>query len=173
MFTTKALPTNTEDSESGNVLSRMASIQFFITRFLYKFAIFDRLLAMTDTENSIDIGSAKVWFEQPDLLCIRIKDGERLTSEDAARIIAWSWERSGGKKYRMLSIPDPGANISPDIRKTLADPERVNRVIADAMVVTNFPHRLLADFYIRFNKPSVPTKLFATEESARSWLNSL
>jgi hypothetical protein len=43
---------------------------------------------------------------------------------------------------------------------------------ADAYVATNFGHKLIGNFYLRFNKPGRPTKIFATKEEAVFWLKT-
>lgn len=43
--------------------------------------------------------------------------------------------------------------------------------LADAFVTSNLPERMIANFYIKFNKPSVPTRLFRDEFSAIHWLH--
>ena len=128
---------------------------------------------MPEEKPTLDLGSAIVWFDRPDLVCVSVRTNQQMTVSEASQVIEWTTSISKGNKYKMLYIPEQGANISPEIRETLADPSRAERVIADAMVVSNFPHRLLADFYLRFNKPSVPTKLFSNEEAARRWLETV
>ncbi|WP_306642428.1 DUF7793 family protein [Sanyastnella coralliicola] len=128
---------------------------------------------MPEGKPTLDLGTAIVWFDRPDLVCVTVRNDQRMTVAEANQVIEWTTSISKGNKYKMLYIPEPGANISPELRDTLADPSRADRVIADAMVVANFPHRLLADFYLRFNKPAVPTKLFSNEEAARRWLETV
>ncbi|MES2515101.1 MAG: hypothetical protein V4580_13200 [Bacteroidota bacterium] len=43
---------------------------------------------------------------------------------------------------------------------------------ADAYVAANFGHKLIGNFYLRFNKPGRPTKIFATKEEAIFWLKT-
>jgi hypothetical protein len=43
---------------------------------------------------------------------------------------------------------------------------------ADAYVATNFGHKLIGNFYLKFNKPGRPTKIFATKEEAVFWLKT-
>ena len=43
---------------------------------------------------------------------------------------------------------------------------------ADAYVTDNFGHKLIGSFYLKFNKPGRPTKIFATKEEAIEWLKT-
>lgn len=120
-----------------------------------------------------DFGAAIVWYEIPDLIRLSIKSGEMLDVETSRNIRQWIIEQGCELPYKLLSVPQEGANVAPEMRSYLSDPERAKMVMADAMVVNNFPHRLLADFYLRFNRPKVATRLFADEEAARNWLKNL
>ena len=119
------------------------------------------------------LDSVRVWFESPTLLCVSARAHEQVSAADAVKIMSWAVETTKGERYKVLYIPEKGSNVSPELRAMLADPERAKRIIADAMVVASFPHRLLADFYLRFNKPAVATKLFSNEEAARRWLETV
>lgn len=124
-------------------------------------------------EGNIDFGKAWIRFEPPNTLRISTKANEQLDPETSQRIRAYGLEQTGGKPYKALLVPEPGANVTPEMREYLANSDRATQVIADAMVISNFPHRLLADFYLRFNHPTLPTRLFSTEEAARAWLDTL
>ncbi len=43
---------------------------------------------------------------------------------------------------------------------------------ADAYVATNFGHKFIGNFYLKFNKPGRPTKIFGTMEEAVEWLKT-
>ena len=43
---------------------------------------------------------------------------------------------------------------------------------ADAYVATNFGHKIIGNFYLKFNKPGRPTKIFGTEKEAVDWLKT-
>lgn len=120
-----------------------------------------------------DFGQAEVWLEKPDLIRLSIKSGQTLDVETSRAIREWILKSECTVPYKLLSVPEEGANVTPEIRKFLSEPGRMEFVKADAMVVNNFAHRLLADFYLRFNRPKVATRLFANEETARTWLESL
>jgi len=44
---------------------------------------------------------------------------------------------------------------------------------AEAFVVNSLPTRLIANFYMKFNKPPNPTKIFNTVEKAEEWLHGV
>ncbi len=43
---------------------------------------------------------------------------------------------------------------------------------ADAYVATNFGHKFIGNFYLKFNKPGRPTRIFSNETDAIKWLKT-
>jgi hypothetical protein len=110
-------------------------------------------------------------FEAPDLLLLVIRTGEVLTVDESNDIALWMKQHTTAK-YKVLTAPQINADIEPEVRNYLVQPQRAERVCADALVINNLPHRLLADFYLKFNRPDIPTRFFSSEEEAREWLKT-
>jgi hypothetical protein len=110
-------------------------------------------------------------FESPDLLHLIIRTGEVLTVDESNDIALWMKQHTTAK-YKVLTAPQINADIEPEVRNYLVQPQRAERVSADALVINNLPHRLLADFYLKFNRPDIPTRFFSSEEEAREWLKT-
>jgi len=58
------------------------------------------------------------------------------------------------------------------VREKSASIEENKYTIADAFVVKNTSDRMIGDFYMQFNKPCKPTKIFDDREEAIKWLLS-
>lgn len=127
---------------------------------------------MTEQLISKEFISVVVTIEGSDLVRIAIKDNATLTVPDIGEIVEWLKQEFGERKFKVLSVPGEHSIISSEVRAFMSSPERSTRVIADAMVVTSLPHRLWANFYIQFNRPSIPAKVFGNENSARTWLEN-
>ncbi len=63
-------------------------------------------------------------------------------------------------------------NVSPEARSYAASEESNKYTIADAFIIESQALKIVGNFYIRFNKPKRPTKIFNTELEALKWLNS-
>ena len=61
-------------------------------------------------------------------------------------------------------------DISSDARKYGSNPEIQQNLIAQAVLVNSLATRIAGNFYIRFNKPPKPTRIFTNPEDAKSWL---
>ncbi len=110
-------------------------------------------------------------FEAPDLLLLVIFTDQVLTVDESNEIAKWMKQHTTSK-YKVLTVPQLNADIEPEVRNYLVQPQRAERVSADALVINNLPHRLLADFYLKFNRPDIPTRFFSSEEEAREWLKT-
>ncbi len=64
------------------------------------------------------------------------------------------------------------ATMSPDAREMVSSGNITEQIVADAIVTEHYSHQMSANFFVRFNHPQRPTKLFKTEAEAREWLKT-
>jgi hypothetical protein len=76
------------------------------------------------------------------------------------------------KKAPLLITLDEFAIPPLETRVFWAKKESCPFASADAYVATNFGHKLIGNFYLKFNKPGRPTKIFTTKEEAVFWLKT-
>lgn len=62
--------------------------------------------------------------------------------------------------------------VSKEARKKASNIEFKQLSIATAILTDSLPSKLLANFYIKFNRPSVPTKMFTSKKLAIQWLTN-
>jgi hypothetical protein len=117
--------------------------------------------------------TAKVTIEAGPLVRIELLSDLIFVIEDAESMSVWVAETLNSQPFKVLTIPLPGSSVSREVRDFLASKERISRVLADAIVANSFHHKLLSDFYLKFNKPKIPTAIFDNEDEARLWLASL
>lgn len=127
---------------------------------------------MVHHEKTFDTQSSRAKVISPDTLFLEIHEGETLTVAESAEIAEWAREQFKGK-YKVLTLPRENAQIEAEVRSYLTAKNRSQRVLADAIIITNLPHRLLADFYMKFNRPDIPTRFFKTYDDALQWLKSI
>ena len=63
-------------------------------------------------------------------------------------------------------------HISRDARIFLASKEATDLNSAMAILVEDLNSTLTANFFIKFNKPACPTKMFNSRETALAWLET-
>ena len=81
-------------------------------------------------------------------------------------------EMSGDKKVPILIDANDFINLTPEARKYIRELEKIVPISKRALVIRSFSQRLLSNFYIKFYKPIVPTKIFDSYDFAMKWLVS-
>lgn len=80
-------------------------------------------------------------------------------------------ERLVGKnRHPMLILVGKHSSISKDGREFAATEESTRFSLAEAYVIRNVAQRIVGNFYIRMDKPPVPTRLFTDPALAEKWL---
>ncbi|MBN4062137.1 MAG: hypothetical protein COA57_02190 [Flavobacteriales bacterium] len=74
------------------------------------------------------------------------------------------------KKAPFLVSFGINASITTEARENFANKQRSQIKKAEAFVVKQLHHRLIASFHINHFKPAIPTKVFNSEEEAKLWL---
>ncbi|HEU4717377.1 MAG TPA: STAS/SEC14 domain-containing protein [Bacteroidia bacterium] len=102
----------------------------------------------------------------------RISEGAEIVLEDAEELIRIGTEMVGNRQ--VVSIVDGRNNfsITGEAREYFARQTDKNRFLAVAIITNSTAQRLIINFFIRVNKPGVPTKLFANETEAKKWLQN-
>ena len=77
-------------------------------------------------------------------------------------------ENGGGKFYNIFQF-DSFSDIKPEMREWSADSDGNKNTYTDAIVIESLSQKIIADFYIKFNKPTLPTKIFYSLEKAANW----
>ncbi len=79
-------------------------------------------------------------------------------------------EIENGEPYAFIYYTeDSSVTVTEEGRTFAKEEENSFPKICDAVVVTNLAHKLLANFYLRFNKPNYPFKVFSKMEDAEKW----
>jgi len=75
----------------------------------------------------------------------------------------------GGKFYNIYEFGS-FSDVEPEVREWAADSNGNHYTFCDALVIGNLAHKIIADFYLKFNKPKMPTKIFYSVEKAYDWI---
>lgn len=79
-------------------------------------------------------------------------------------------EIENGEPYAFIYYTEDSSVTMTEEGRTFAKEEENSfPKICEAVVVTNLSHKLLANFYLRFNKPNYPFKVFSKMEDAEKW----
>lgn len=123
--------------------------------------------------NEIKFDFAKVQLFESMLVRIEIFSGtiiglkESKSMNDAIGIL------SQGKVCLVLIVADEFTQFDRDSSDFSGSEEGQRFTIADALVVKSLSQKILANFYLKFDKPAKPTMIFTSEPEALAWLFSL
>lgn len=113
---------------------------------------------------------SNVQLREDDILQIEIKKDESFGVRDMWELIEAARIIGNGRKFLNLVIV--GAHTVPDEESRILSTSEEGSIykIADAFVINSFPQILIANMYMKFHKPSVPTKFFKNTKDAERWL---
>jgi hypothetical protein len=77
---------------------------------------------------------------------------------------------TNSKLTPFLFIADSGVTITKEARDNAILLEESSPCKATAVIVTNLAYKLIANFYMQFNKPKRPYKVFSNKGDAIEWL---
>ena len=96
---------------------------------------------------------------------------EPLSLEQAKELFNAYLEITNGKKVPHLFTVTKFAMIEKDVMEFIAEVGN-KKGKADAFVIHSLSQKILGNFYLKFHKPSIPTKFFSSKEKAIEWLKS-
>ncbi|MBI3518003.1 MAG: hypothetical protein HY062_01415 [Bacteroidetes bacterium] len=120
----------------------------------------------------LDTPTAKLTLEE-DILLVEMKEGAELGTEEMKVLLQQAVEFVNHKKYYAVIDTRTFYDSTPEARNYYAESDYSKYRYADAFIVNSLPMRLLVNFYITFNKPKIPSKMFTNEIAAYEWLKTL
>jgi hypothetical protein len=122
-------------------------------------------------ENSIITRTAKLSFNEEEcILYVELFPGNEIVLEDSLEHTKASQTLTQGKLHCAFVKALGNIDISSEARKHGANPEVQHNLIAQAVLVNSLATRIAGNFFIRFNKPPKPIRIFTNPEDAKSWL---
>lgn len=113
--------------------------------------------------------TAQFVYNGDGILVVTIKDDIELTVQDiidhraiAARIV-------GIQPHCVLALAGERTQATEEARIYASTNTPEGRV-AEAVIIRSLPVRIMGNFYLKFHKPNVPTRMFEDYEDAMRWL---
>ena len=107
------------------------------------------------------------------IVYMKILDGAEIELENAIQNQEAVKQLTNDEKHLLVvDARSIDVYVSKEARAFSAERKASDPCIAKAFIVNSTANRLIGNFYINFNKPNVPTKLFSTVEKAVEWLNT-
>jgi len=100
---------------------------------------------------------------------VSVNESEEFTVEDLKKLVNAEAEL-GGKKLPVLVLCAEHATTNSELMNAMAKNSNNPYSKADAFVIKSMAQKILANFYIKINKPERPTKFFNSKDEAINWL---
>lgn len=126
-----------------------------------------------EDENKIhELKKAFVFLRQDGVIQIDTKTTEEYSVEDAKEVTTIIQKIGKGKKFPVLMIVKNYMDVDKETRKFYGSKEATINKIAEAFVINSSALKIIANFYIRIEKPNIPSKIFTNTEDAITWLKT-
>ena len=122
--------------------------------------------------HEIELKKSVVTLLDNGILHIHLKPGAEIELSDAILIVAAMEKIGKGRKYPVLIDAGEFTSVDQEARLFSASKESNLFTLADAIAYYSFAQKLMADFYISYNQPVVPTRAFSSKEEAMQWLET-
>lgn len=112
----------------------------------------------------------QIFVIEENLFRMKPFEAVELNVEDAQEMRSVFKELSKGQKYGILIDGTNFFTSTSDVRKLIANREYSAHRYATALVTNLLANRIFGNFFLSFNKPSSPTRIFNDEEQALNWI---
>ncbi|NEN21926.1 hypothetical protein G3O08_00215 [Cryomorpha ignava] len=123
------------------------------------------------TEKKLDLGNCTLEALEWDVVELHINPEQILQPDDVRKIFDEIHKKFPKGKTLMVTAGDK-ATLSPEARELASSEDITHQILADAIVTEHYSHQMSSNFFVRYNQPYRPTKLFKTIEEAKDWLKS-
>lgn len=139
---------------------------------MYLFLLGNYLNRQIKKMKIIELETARVQLREDGIMHIHIKEGREMHLNDAIKVVGAMGKLGNHQKYPVLIDCGEFATIDKEVRIFSAGKEANIYTLADAIAYHSLAHKLLIDFYVNHNKPTIETKVFTDNEEADVWLKT-
>ncbi|MFN3916174.1 MAG: hypothetical protein ACK4K0_00415 [Flavobacteriales bacterium] len=122
-----------------------------------------------NTKTKIKHKLADFHLDQNGILVIHIQKNAFVQTQHIKEMLKIHGELTNGKRCPCVMVLGDYANVSINGRKFLATEDAVQFSLCEAFVVKSLAQKILGNFYLKFDKPNVPSRLFNNFEDAYAW----
>lgn len=120
--------------------------------------------------NIIDLGHSKISLREDGIVEVEFEKNLLLDIKECEDIMNAYDQILESKKYPILHVAGKYMNATSAARDFGSSEKGLKYSKAEAYVIHSLAQKIVANFYMKFNKPSIPTQFFQTKEEAVNWL---
>ena len=124
--------------------------------------------------DKITLPQAELYFIEDSIIKIDMLHNEEMEVPQIKEIFEAYLKLANGKPFSTLTdLSKSIGSSSNEARQYAADNSNSPNKIADALVFATLAKKLMANFYIQFNKPKCLTRAFTSVDAALKWLKKV
>ncbi len=120
-------------------------------------------------ETKMDLGNCTLELIGEGVVELHINPEQTLQPDDIHKIFDNIHTQLPEAKTLMVTAGNK-ATLSPEARELASSQNITDQIVADAIVTEHYAHQMSSNFFVRYNQPHRPTRLFKTIEEAVKWL---
>ena len=121
-------------------------------------------------ENAVNTRTGTLWIAGNGIIRQNVVPGTDFTLQDAQETVTSMLKLSEGKVYPMLVDLTGLKSITHEARHYFGGEITGHEARAVALLFSSVITQVIGNFFLRFNNPKVPIKLFSSETQALTWL---
>jgi hypothetical protein len=121
----------------------------------------------------LDYSDVNLKLKSNDIVYVLFKDYCTLDIDLQMRLLDYYRDITGGKLMRFIFLAADNVTITKEARDNAILIEDQSMVGASALVVSSLAYRIIANFYMKVQKPKRPLKAFGNENDAVAWLQTI
>lgn len=121
----------------------------------------------------LDFPDVNLQLKSNDIVYVLFKDDCTLDIPLQLRLLDYYRDITKGKLMRFIFLAAENVSITKEARDNAILIEDQSMVGASALIVNNLAYKIIANFYMKVNKPKRPLKAFGNESDAIEWLNTI
>ena len=127
---------------------------------------------MTESVDKIDLKTAQIYKDDDGIVHVKYKDEIEVDVEAVKKHIEAIIKLANGQEVCvLLDARNVNSQVTSEAREYAStNKEYENTRKAYAIVVNSLANKLVANFYIKFNKPAKPSRVFNNKKEAMDWL---
>lgn len=118
--------------------------------------------------SKLEIEGVKMYILENRVFYVDVPRMKRITMELIEKGYKIINDNGGGLYYNVYHFHS-FADVDPEVRKWASDPNGSENTVSDAIVIGSVGQKILTDFYLKFDSPIKPTKIFFSLEKAITW----
>jgi len=130
-------------------------------------------IEVLSTVKQLDFPEVNIQLKSNGIVYVLFKDNCTLDIDLQMRLLDYYMDITEGKLMRFVFLAGDNVSITKEARDNAVLIEEKSMVGASAIIVTNLAYKIIANFYMKVNKPKRPLKAFANENDALEWLSTI